>query len=82
MYCLEELTLAKSKKANNLVKVYQSLLYPLHEKCPYLEFFWSVFSPVWTEFREILCISPFFYSALTFVAFKKRKQFTVQKEKK
>ena len=25
----------------------------LHEKCPYLEFFWSVFSRIWTEYREI-----------------------------
>ena len=22
---------------------------PLHEKCPYSEFFWSVFSRIWTE---------------------------------
>ena len=26
----------------------------LREKCPYLEFFWSVFSRVWTEYGEIL----------------------------
>ena len=22
---------------------------PLHEKCPYSQFFWSVFSRIWTE---------------------------------
>ena len=25
----------------------------LYEKCPYLEFFWSVFSRIWTEYGEI-----------------------------
>ena len=28
----------------------------LHEKCPYLEFFWSVFSLIWTEYREMRSI--------------------------
>ena len=31
----------------------------LHEKCPYSEIFWSVFSRVRTEYREIPCISPY-----------------------
>ena len=31
----------------------------LREKCPYLEFFWSVFSHIWTEYGEILRISPY-----------------------
>ena len=26
----------------------------LHEKCPYSELFWSAFSRIWTEYREIL----------------------------
>ena len=30
----------------------------LREKCPYSEFFRSVFSRIWTEYGEILCISP------------------------
>ena len=25
----------------------------LREKCPYLEFFWSIFSRIWTEYGEI-----------------------------
>ena len=29
------------------------------EKCPYLVFFWSVFSRISTKYREILCISPY-----------------------
>ena len=29
------------------------------EKCPYSEFFWSVFSSIRTEYREVLCISPY-----------------------
>ena len=29
------------------------------EKCPYLEFFWSVFSGIWTEHGKILLISPY-----------------------
>ena len=37
----------------------RSLNQALHEKCPYLEFSWSVFSWIWTEYGEILCISPY-----------------------
>ena len=29
------------------------------ENCPYLEFLWSVFSRIWTEYREIFRISPY-----------------------
>ena len=29
------------------------------EKCPYLEFFWSVFFRIQIEYGEILCISPY-----------------------
>ena len=31
----------------------------LREKCPYSEFFWSIFSHIWTEYGEILRISPY-----------------------
>ena len=31
----------------------------LREKCPYSEFFWSVISRIWTEYGEMLCISPY-----------------------
>ena len=31
----------------------------LREKCPYSELFWSVFSHIRTEYREILRISPY-----------------------
>ena len=31
----------------------------LSEKCPYSEFFWSVYSCIWIEYEEILCISPY-----------------------
>ena len=31
----------------------------LREKCPYSEFFWSVFSRIPTEYGEILRISPY-----------------------
>ena len=30
----------------------------LREKCLFLEFFWSVFSRIWSEYGEILRISP------------------------
>ena len=30
----------------------------VREKCPYSEFFWSVFSRIRTEYGEISCISP------------------------
>ena len=31
----------------------------LFEKCPCSELFWSAFSRIWTEYEEILCISPY-----------------------
>ena len=31
----------------------------VYENCPYLEFFWSVISRIWTEYWEILRISPY-----------------------
>ena len=31
----------------------------LREKCPYSEFFCSVFSRIWTEYGEIRSISPY-----------------------
>ena len=39
---------------------FQQLLYlPLGEKCPYSKSFWSVFYPIWTEYGQILHISPY-----------------------
>ena len=35
-----------------------SIKVPLHEKCLYSGFFWSVFFCIQTEYGEILCISP------------------------
>ena len=29
----------------------------LREKCPYSEFFWSIFSHIWTNYGDLLCIS-------------------------
>ena len=31
----------------------------LRQKCPYSELFWSVFSRMWTEYGDILRISPY-----------------------
>ena len=31
----------------------------LRDVCPYSEFYWSVFSRIWTEYEEILRISPY-----------------------
>ena len=31
----------------------------MRKKCPYSEFFWSVFFRIWTEYAKILCISPY-----------------------
>ena len=30
----------------------------LREKYPYLEFFWSLFSRIWTEYGDLLCKCP------------------------
>ena len=35
------------------------LLFPLREKSPYSELFWSAFSRIRTEYGEILCISSY-----------------------
>ena len=31
----------------------------LSKQCPYDEFFWSVFSRIWTEYGDLLCKSPY-----------------------
>ena len=35
------------------------LMSSLCEKCPKTEFFWSVFSRIWTEYGDLLYISPY-----------------------
>ena len=39
--------------------ILQVIWITLREKCLYLEFFWSVFSNIRTEYRKMLCISPY-----------------------
>ena len=47
------------------VNVYMFRIYPsynkkkLREKCPYAEFFWSIFSCILPEYGEILGITPY-----------------------
>ena len=50
-----------SEKSSSLMfdRVLNMLLLIAHEKCPYSEFFWSVFSRIRTEYGEILRISPY-----------------------
>ena len=36
------------------VNIKQSNLIPLREKCPYSDFFWSIFSRIWTNYGDIL----------------------------
>ena len=38
---------------------YADVTIPLRKKCPYSEFFWSMFSRIRTECGEILHISPY-----------------------
>ena len=40
-------------------RLWVHLTFGLHEKRPYLEFFWSVFSRIQTEYEEIRSISPY-----------------------
>ena len=37
----------------------QSQSESLRKKCPYSKLFWSVFTRIWTEYGEILFISPY-----------------------
>ena len=37
----------------------RSVFRTLREKCLYSELFWSAFSSIWTEYGEILRISPY-----------------------
>ena len=41
------------------ITVYSTVTFALREECPYSELFWSVFSHIWNEYREILRISPY-----------------------
>ena len=51
-----ELRIALLNSWKNWVLKNFPLLFPLREKFPYSELFWSVFSLIWTEYREILRI--------------------------
>ena len=50
-YCFKNM-LGKTISLKNLKRA------ALRKKCPYSEFFWSAFSRIWTEYRDILRISP------------------------
>ena len=41
------------------LKTSQKSIMSLRKICPYSELFWSVFSRIWTEYGEILRISPY-----------------------
>ena len=45
-------------KSVDLLAFQQTEVQSLLRKCPYVEFFWSAFLPIWTEYGEILRISP------------------------
>ena len=51
-----ELRIALLNSWKNWVLKNFPLLFPLREKFPYSELFWSVFSLIWTEYGEILRI--------------------------
>ena len=51
---------------DNIYRLFGIVLYEnpnqpmsLREKFPYSEFFWSTFPRVWTEYRDLLCKSPY-----------------------
>ena len=46
-----------NEEMNDIMKIVKS--FALREKCSYSELFWSVFSRIRTEYREILPISPY-----------------------
>ena len=50
---LLSISIAHTKRVKSIIRI------ALHEKYPYSELFWSVFSCIWTEYREILCIPPY-----------------------
>ena len=41
------------------IYLFNFLSYLLHEKYPYSEFFWSIFSRIWIEYGEMRNISPY-----------------------
>ena len=51
---LLSISIAHTKRVKSIIRI------ALHEKYPYSELFWSVFSCIWTEYREILCIRTFY----------------------
>ena len=44
---------------NKVVAIPPNPKQALRKKCPYLEFFWSVFSRIRTEYGEVLRVSPY-----------------------
>ena len=53
LHVFSKCSLNSSNSKNNV------FIYSLREMCPYSELFWSVFSHIWTEYGETLCISPY-----------------------
>ena len=47
-------TFYKYNFAKTIYVLTKEELQSLCKKCPYLEFFWSAFSCIWNEYREIL----------------------------
>ena len=53
-----KLTDSHLEKNRNVAEEKEKVIH-LRKKCPYSELFWSVFSRIWTEYGEILRISPY-----------------------
>ena len=49
----------KRSKMLKEIMIVIMVCYSLRKRCPYLEFFWSVFSRIGTEYGDLLCKSPY-----------------------
>ena len=56
--CKRDLSVIYSKKVLNIVTSIKVGTFILRERCPYLEFFWSVIARIQTEHGDLLCKSP------------------------
>ena len=47
------------RTATDVALIFSFLTTTLREKCPYSDFFWSLLPRIWTEYGEILRVSPY-----------------------
>ena len=58
VFCMLWSNVGMHKSLNNIACEALFMKYSLRENSPYSEFFWSVFSRIWTEYGDLSVFSP------------------------